>query len=318
MIRPYRLQDVLSVRRLKRRGVWLNLFYWLVQGQNPVLTGLIAPVPWHGAGLASFVWRQNRSATGFVQMLKRPNRPEADLLFITPDLGQQADAEMIQLKLLTYCIRNAGQHGIRRLYASLPRDSAQIDEMAGLGFAVYSNEDIYRLKRPPADASPANGRIRTQNDKDAWWLRRLYSLYTPAPVQQAEGMADRDSSPTALPVPWWELSQQRSYVLVEKGDVLGGIQIVSGRRGHWLFLYGDPADSQCSKALIRQGLHVLAGNRWPVYCAARDYQGGRQAVLEDSGFELYTSRSRLVKHTTIKIKAAEMAPAPSLVAERST
>ena len=68
--------------------------------------------------------------------------------------------------------------------------------------------------------------------------------------------------------------------------------------------------------LIQQGLHEMAGNRWPVFCAVRDYQGGMQAVLFDHGFEPYTRRSRLVKHLAVRVKVTEPATVSAMVVER--
>ena len=58
MIWPFGLRDVLPVQSLQRDGVWLDLFHYLLLRRNPLATALIAPVPWVGTGLASYVWRQ--------------------------------------------------------------------------------------------------------------------------------------------------------------------------------------------------------------------------------------------------------------------
>jgi hypothetical protein len=238
------------------------------------------------------------------------------VLFVAPDLEQLDAHGQVWRELLAYCMRSAAGQDIRRLFASLPRDTVEIDTLAELGFAVYSHQDVYRLARAGSTATPVDQRMRPQSEADAWWLRRLYSLYTPAPVQHAEGMNEGDE-PTAMPLAWWELSHQQSYVLVEGGEVQGGVQVVSGRRGHWLLLYGDHSHAERMNVLIQQGLHSLAGNRWPVHCAVRDYQGGLPAVLADHGFQLLTSRSQLVKHMLATAKAPERTAVPSLVLERS-
>lgn len=317
MIRSFRLRDVLAVRRLQAEGVWLNLYHYLLQRRSPLLMALISPIPWRGTGLASYVWEQGHRVLGFTQMLRRSGRPEADLLFIAPGLGESPDGQEIWQGLLAYCTHSARQQGIRRLFASLARDSAEIKALVREGFAVYSHQDIYCIRRISAARVRADGRFRRQRGEDGWWLRRLYSLYTPAPVQHAEGM-NGSEEPTAAAFPWWELSWQRGYVLVEGGEIIGGVQVVSGRRGHWLLLQGDHGNRELVSKLLQQGLHVLSGKPQPVYCAVRDYQGGLRAVLEDHGFEHLASRSQLVKHVVASARVPEPAAVPALALEQSS
>lgn len=315
MIRPFGLRDVLAVRALQRKGVWLDLFHHLLLRRSALATAMIAPVPWVGTGLASYVWEGDGQLQGFVQMLRRPGREEADLLFVTPEADQSAGAAA-WTKLLSFCIQDAGQHAMRRLFASLPIDSAAGDVLAALGFATYSNEDVFKLSRstPAVDAAPAPG-LRARRAEDIWWLRRLYSIYTPLPVQHSEGLNEGDQS-TALSLAWWELVDQQSYILDEAGEILGGVQLVSGRGGHWLLLHGDPGDGPLMATLVGQGLRAAAGRRQPVYCAARDYQGGLRATLQDAGFEPYARRARMVKHIAVRVRAAEPVAAPAMAVER--
>lgn len=315
MIRPFGLRDLLAVRSLQRDGVWLDLFHHLLLRRSALATALIAPVPWVGSGLASFVWTPAQRAQGFVQMLKRPGRHEADLLFLAPHLQQTPYGRPAWEKLLVACIAEAGAQGLRRLFASVPDAPAEIDALTSLGWALYSKEDVYVLARPahPAPAQP-DLPLRPRRPEDVWWLRRLYSIYTPQPVQHAEGYKDDEQG--SLPLAWWELTNQSSFVMDDQGDVLGGVQLVSGRRGHWLLLHGDPGDSALMAAVVRHGIAASGNGRWPMYCAVRPYQGGLAAVLADHGFESFTRRARLVKHVAMRVKAAEPVTAPNLVIER--
>lgn len=308
MIRPFGLRDMQAVRKLQVDGVWLDLHHYLSQRRTALQTALISPVPWWGTGLASYVLENTQGVQGFVQMLKQPGGQAADLLFLTPSSARRADAAPILETLLAHCVASAGDHGVRRLFASLPIRSADIEIFAVLGFAIYSNETIWRLD---AFDVVADAGLRRQQPDDAWWLRRLYSLYTPAPVQQAEGWCDKDE-PIKAPA-WWEMGHYASYVLERNAEIVGAVDVVSGRRGHWIMLHGDPGDSVTMSLLLQQGLHSLDKSRWPVYCAVRDYQGGLSAVLQDQGFTPFLQCARLVKHLVARVKTPELAPVPSLV-----
>ncbi len=316
MIRPFGLSHILTVRKLQRTGVWLDLFHYLLLRRSALATAMIAPVPWVGTGLASYVWEADGSVQGFIQMLRRPGRQEADVLFLAPATGVQQQSATAWTKLVSYCIQDAGQHDLRRLFASLPIESADIDLLTALGFSTYSNEDIFVLNRPRRSNSTQQvAGLRPRQAEDVWYLRRLYGIYTPMPVQHSEGLND-GMSPTALSLAWWELADQQAYVLVEGGDIVGGVQLVSGRGGHWLLLHGDPGNGPQMATLVRQGLNVVSGKRRPVYCAVRDYQGGLRATLQDAGFEPFSRRARMVKHVAVRVRVAEPVTVPGMVAER--
>lgn len=316
MIRPFGLRDVLAVRSLQRDGVWLDHFHYLLLRRSALATALIAPIPWVGTGLASYVWSHQQRVHGFVQMLKRPGRHEADLLFVAPRLERSSHGPLAWETLLAGCIAEAGAQGLRRLFASVPDSDAEIDVLAGLGFMVYTKEDVYVLPKPPrAVTSPPDSHLRPRRPEDVWWLRRLYSIYTPQPVQHAEGHNNGDGQ-VFLPLAWWELTNQSSFVVDDKGDVSGGVQLVSGRRGHWLLLHGDPGDAKLMATVLRHGIAAANGSRWPMYCTVRPYQGGLAAVLQDHGFQIFARRSRVIKHLAARVKAAEPVTVPSLVIER--
>ncbi|MEZ4769161.1 MAG: hypothetical protein R2844_12145 [Caldilineales bacterium] len=316
MIRPFGLRHILKVRALQRTGIWLDLFHCLLLQRSALATAMIAPVPWVGTGLATYVWDTGGSVKGFIQMLRRPGRQEADLLFLAPAVDSQSETATAWTKLVSYCVQDAGQHDMRRLFASLPVDSAAIDLLTALGFATYSNEDVLVLNRPPRIAAPQQvAGLRPRSAEDVWWLRRLYGIYTPLPVQHSEGLND-GAGPTALSLAWWELADQQGYVVDQGGDITGGVQLVSGRGGHWLLLHGDPGNGPLMATLVRQGLSAVAGKRRPVYCAVRDYQGGLRATLHDAGFEPYDRRARMVKHLAVRVKATETVTVPGMVAER--
>jgi hypothetical protein len=313
VIRPFGLRDMLAVRKLQRSGVWLDLFHYLLLRRSALTTAFIAPVPWVGTGVASYVCEVDGNIQGFIQLLRRAGRHEADVVFLAPDIDLHATTTWTEL--LTYCIQDAGQHDIRRLFASLPVDSAAIDVMAALGFASYAHEDVFELSRPTPGAAPQDGVVmRPRQPDDVWWLRRLYSIYTPLPVQHSEGLSD-GAGATELPLAWWELTHQQSYVLYDGDDICGGVQLISGRGGHWLLLHGDPGNGKQMAALVQQGLQAADGRR-RVYSAVRDYQGGLRATLQDAGFQPVARRRRLVKHLVVRVRAADPIPVAGMAVER--
>src|SRR5665811_1099759 len=98
MIRPFALADILLVYRLQNDGVPLAIEHILSHPRPPLWLALTAPWPWAGRGVASYVLKersQGRQMKGFVQLLKRAARPEADLLHIAPAHAVAPDGDPI-------------------------------------------------------------------------------------------------------------------------------------------------------------------------------------------------------------------------------
>ena len=102
-----------------------------------------------GTGLASYVWAPMQQVQGFVQMLKRPGRHEADLLFLAPRLEQSPNGQAAWESLLSACVAEASAQALRRLFVSVPEGRAEIDVLASLGFMVYTSEEVFVLSSPP-------------------------------------------------------------------------------------------------------------------------------------------------------------------------
>ncbi len=310
MIRPFVLRDSLLVRRLQRRGVQLDMDRALIHARSPLWLALTTPIPWQMNGVATYVLRsrlRDRKLEGFIQVQKRWGRAEASLTFLAPDLGAEHAVE-IWRRLLHHCCQKAGENGVQRLYASLPDDVEELGVFRDAGFSLYAREEIFRLKWPKASGDPPAGGVRPAYEADAWQLKRLYAQHTPRLVQLAEGALGGDHEPPFLVSV--EGANVQGYVAVEDQEIVGFVQVMSGRDGHLLRLWGDTMDSMRMARLLGWGIGVASqAPVRPVYCAVRDYQGGLQALLEENGFEYIGHRARLVKH----IVRAERVPAANAV-----
>jgi hypothetical protein len=324
VIRPFALKDVLLVRRLQRASAALAVEHILTHPQAPVWIALTAPWPWAGVGIATYVLNEDGAVgplTGFVQLIKRASRPEADVLHIAPALatadGQDEIGEAIWDRLLTYCTRAAGGHGLQRIFASIPDGGPEEACLRIAGYSLYTRETICRLAVVPQARDLPPG-FRPQLPQDSWALQRLYTHGTPRLVQQAEGaLTGEVGSP---PLSWWEPDRWQGIVWEPAGEVRGAVQIHMGRAGHWLRVWGtNTLAARELRALVEQGLRAIAtgadGQRsaCPVYVTVRDYEVGLSGVLTGFGFAPYVSRARFVKHTTALVQR----PAASAVSART-
>ncbi len=297
MIRPFGLSDSLLVRSLQSQGVQLDMDQALVRARSPLWTALMAPLLWPVNGIATYVLRarvHNEQLSGFIQIQKRPDRSEADLVFLSPDLGIEGASETWR-RLLHYCCQKAADNGVQRLYASLPDDAEGLGLFRNAGFSLYAREELFRLIPLAAHNEPPADDIQMLRKADHWQLKRFYTQYTPQLVQLAEGAMGGENKPPFLTDVEWASVQ--SYALVKGGEISGVVQVLSGRDGHLLRLWGDTMNSAYMARLLNWGIAVASRRSLqPVYCTVRDYQGGLQPLLEELGFEHVGRRVRLVKY----------------------
>jgi len=313
MIRPFGLNDVWLVRRLQHSGMPMAIEHMLTHPRDPLWTALTAPWPWAGRGVATFVLNEEAGGqrlNGFVQLMERAARPEADLLHLAPalapDLADDAPTATIWMRLLNHCSMAAAAHGLQRIFASIPDGAPGQANLKDAGFSLYTREMIYRLAGS-LDGNPQAG-FRQQGPGDGWALQRLYTRNTPRLVQQAEGAL---SGEVGSPIfSWWEPDSWQGLVWEPAGEVRGAVQVHIGRAGNWMRLWGTTGLAMREqRALIEQGLRLITSRPMPkrqralpVYVTVRDYEIGLSGALSGFGFAPYIDRARFVRHTTAPIR----------------
>jgi len=315
LIRSFSLRDSWCLHRLARRSTPLQIEQHLVRHRSPLWTAVSAPLPWHGAGAATFMHLGGADAQGFVQALKRPRRAEADILCMAPAPGQSKHQDAIGLALLTHLIAHAGGHGIQRLFLCLPSDDPALAIAQQSGFVAYIQETLFQLPAATPAAPPAGG-IRRQRQEDSFALQRLHNTYTPPLVQQAEGTLVRsDDAATPLDLHfWWQPEHSRGYVYEGQEGIAAAAFVRQGRNGHWLRLLGGAAALDAVDQLLARCLYdLIQAAPQPIYCALRPYQSSFGPLLRQHGFTPGPSLTRLVKHTTSFVKQPAPVPARELI-----
>ncbi|PKO23915.1 MAG: hypothetical protein CVU38_01475 [Chloroflexi bacterium HGW-Chloroflexi-1] len=324
MIRPFGITNIPQVWDLQRSSAVLAIEHALTHPQEPLWIALTAPWPWAGVGVATYVLDargENEPMAGFVQLMKRTARPEADLLYLAPALPtastSNAVGEEIWRRLLAHgCLAAAG-HGLQRVFASIRDHGPEPACLKEAGFSLYTRETIYRLATAPPASEQLTG-FRPQLPQDSWALQRLYTRSTPRLVQSAEGaMTGEVGSP---PLSWWEPDRWQGVVWEPAGEVRGVVQVHIGRAGHWLRIWGtNMLAARELRALIDQGLRSIATTRsrgarkpLPVYATVRDYEIGLSGALTGLGFAPYVDRARSVKHTPPAVRESLPATLPAL------
>jgi hypothetical protein len=317
VIRPFQFGDIVLIQRLGRQSTRLNTVQALLQPQSAIWASLSAIIPWNDAKVTTYVLQQQGHGLvgiGYLQVQKRPGRPEAEIICLAPGLETAHGHPVIWEKLLAYYNAVAAQQQIARIYVDVPDQPLPVNTFSHVGFRTYTRQSIWRLARHELTAHPhpTTTEIRPQHKADEWALRRLYARTVPQSVQMAEG--GNSASSTKPPIlEWWQAGACSSYVLEQQGGVVGAIQIIQGQRGNWLQLWADfyNPDTHVVHQLIRHGLMVVAQQavHQPVYIGVCDYHGGLGTLLTDYGFAPITDRAKMVRQVMQWIREPAMEPA---------
>jgi hypothetical protein len=319
VIRPFQFGDVFLIQRLGRQSAKLDAVQSLLQPQSAIWASLSALVPWNEAKANTYVLRQQGHGLvgiGYLQARKRPGRPEVEITSLAPALDTARGHPAIWEKLLSHYNSIAAQQQVARIYVDVPDQPLPVNTFSHVGFRTYTRQSIWRLARHELTTypHPITAKIRPQNKADEWALRMLYARTVPQSVQSAEGT--NGPTPATPPIlDWWQVGACGNYVLEQRGDVLGCVQIVHGERGYWLQLWADfyNPDSYVVHQLLRHSLATIAQRNAykPIYVGVCDYHGSLGALLADYGFAPITDRAKMVRPVMQWVR--ELTLEPSLI-----
>lgn len=307
--------DLRALAELASHGMELDLERARLSAASPLTDALASRVPFSNMGAETFVLYSNgrkQRALGVVQARPRRNRPEADITFIAPALDYDPDAVTTWYRLLAEATRGLGELGCQRIYAQVPAGNGAEEVFRQAGFVVFTREDIYSLDPERTDPLWGDGQsgaetatsLRRMRKRDGWSVLRLYNALTPRSVQHAEAMLTTEGAPGELE-DWWENSNGTSYVFERDGQVVGIVRVTRGRLASWVRLHLHPDALRFADDLVAETVALVSKTRArPIYVGVRDYEGGIRAALCAAGFELQMTRSHMVKHTTVRVRAA--------------
>jgi len=303
VIRPFQFSDIFLIQRLGRQAAKLNLVEALLQPQSAFWASLSAAIPWNDAKVTTYTLRQQGHGLirlGFLQVRKRGARPEAEIIRLAPDLDSALGHPAIWEKLLAHYTSVAAQQQIVRLYVEAPDQPLTVHTLSHVGFRSYARQTIWRLPHHQlaGRAYSISAAIRPRVKADDWALQQLYMRTVPETVQMAEGM---HSDPPVKPplLEWWGAGICSSFVLEERQEISGALQVVQGTRGVWLQLWANmnSPDTTVVHQLLRYGLTLVQKRELnlPVYVGVCDYHGGLSSILADYSFAPVTDRVKLMR-----------------------
>ena len=213
---------------------------------------------------------ENNQQLGLAQTRTRPDRPEQDIIFLSPALTHGNGSHAIWQRLLSNVCIKAGESGHHRIYARIDNsteDALQI--FRHVGFSSYTQEHIFLL----SDAILACNKtediyLRKQTSADSWSLQRLYAAITPRKVQVAEGLAQGQ----------WQISnhlfrhhgQRLGFVWESDGEILAVFHVYTGKKGCWFKMLIHPDVMLQTQQLLGTFLSMFGHVQGKsIYCSLR-------------------------------------------------
>jgi hypothetical protein len=297
------------VYRLQGKGLALDLKRGLIQPKSPLREAWLAYLTQQAMGQPTYVSFDPHFGEAFVQVRFRPHQAAADVAFMAPSLDDSRNATDAWTSLLDgACAETAGR-GIQRLFASLPESGAEIEVFHHAGFRPYASEDLYR-RLPDAEVLPGGQELSVRSREPDDWpaMQRLCVAITPQQVRQAEG---------GITLAGGGGSGCQQYVVPGDGEdeLLAAFTLCTGGLANWLRMVVHPEAGEILDGLLLQAMGLLSNEPpKPLYCNVRRYEGGVRSALDAAGFELFASRSLLVKHTLAWVKSPAFEAVPARAA----
>ena len=302
MIRPFSLRDLPLVRRLSERGTLLHAEAALTRRCHPLRGALLNIVSQRDS--ATYIWREEKgSSAGFVQLYLPDHQPFAHLLCLgaTPPGGTTAATGSINEKAWLSLLEGAtvamGRRGVHSLIAEVEESGPELSILRRAGFAVYTRQDIWVLRRPQrvdGDRPRGDALLERARSVDRWEVEWLYANTVPPLIQLVEPAPPKNG---------------QIWILRETGELTAFAQIRNGSKATWIQFYIHPGAHEQAENIVRAAVALVDGlTKGDVYCCVRRYQSWLQHALVENGLERRSSQAVMVKHiaTPAQEKSGEL------------
>ncbi len=267
-------------------------------------------------GLWGAIARRLRADDGALVIVKAGNRPIvfADFRPEMPDFRWNAIAVGIEpnvldpaetlLRAIEVSVREAGNHGVKRLYTRVPTDSPIANAFMRAGFHPYAQETVYVSERPSQLSRGIP--LRAQDRSDTWSIHQLYNRSVPQAVLQAEAYTSHR----------WDLPEGRTATgAVVHGSLLEMdhqvdiyMRTMSSADRHLIDLLYRPESFNLVGEVLDWTLQTLQRQRSAkrVFVPVRSYAQEVEHELLARGFRPWNHQTLMLKYTTVPVRAASV------------
>lgn len=222
--------------------------------------------------------------------------------------------------LIELAIQQAGQSGVKRVFASADPGGPAYQSLRSNGFEPYESLFVLTGALPSALAQQHPAGMRRQLNSDVWSVHQLYHRVTPPAVQFAEALTsnewDLDSQS------WWKKATSPNHLpisyVIEDTNGISGYCRVEKRHGRSMitFMLAPHSSAHVTAFLSAAARDAGVGANDVVQIVVPGYAMEHVGELRRSGFPVTWERTRLVKHTTVPIVVRPQLVPVSSVDER--
>ncbi len=214
------------------------------------------------------------------------------------------DPSPVWEEILLAGVRQAGMHGVKRLYAQATAGTTAHVALRGAGFTPYATETIYIADSPRTLGAEVS--MREQESTDTWAIHQLYNASVPRDVLYAEALTSHAwdivnaRRPGAPHTSGWLVEDQSGVGAYVRIDSVGG--------AHGIEVTFPPNAVKRGAALLDAVLRKLRLEKRinRVYVAVRGYQQEIEPALVRLGFAPGLTQELLVRYTAVHIRAVTM------------
>lgn len=294
--RPFQLNDLPLMVRLKRRGISLDSESYLARGLHTLEDAALSRLPLADLGTPTLLARYGHAST-FGQFRHQAGDSHAHIVFIAPALTDSSDESLegAWLHLLDALAKAAARRGAHMIYADVAENSAVFTVLRQAGYAPYAQQELWRRPPGPVPGGPS-WTLRRAVPQDAFSIRQMHAAAVPRLARQAD----------PLPAP-------SGWVAMNGETLCGYLAVNAGSRGVYLKPYLHPDAEPHAQAILAAGLAALpATTQLPIYCRVHGYQGWLGGALEALGFTPWARQTIMVKHTSVRVKHPAFDPLPAM------
>lgn len=211
------------------------------------------------------------------------------------------DDDPIVIGLVQHAIRDAGFHGVKRLYAKVDVESPVRPTLRAMGFAPYGRQTILASGSIPV--LPGGNSVRTLEQADVWSVHQLYIHTTPRDVQYAEAFTSHN----------WDVGtihrdrghDGQAWIITRDFVAIAYARAVTHGDAHVIDFMIAPEWRDLLPDLLAQVFRALSSrSSRRIYVSVRAYQQEEIALLESFGLVPQVEQELSVRYTTASVRSS--------------
>ncbi len=304
MVRSFLFHDTINFCRYRDYRLPLSTEAHVLAKPTFLFLAWNEKLPWREPKSFTYHW-QEASWHGFLQMLRRDGRPEADILFLQPHPAAATDLRLTWAENLALIGEKSGQQGLQRLFVTIPVGDDALSTFYDAGFSRYSRQTILNASPLPTGRQVLLDpwHIRPGYEVDRWAINRFLQRHIPPVILSVENGRTGEFLPFAAS----SVVIGRQLLLLE-GDTLRGLASLRiGRVGSWARFVMTAEGIAFLPALLTGVIeqHSAMAGQKPLYLAVRQYQPDILRGLQEMCFTPLLEEEQLVKYLMQPVRDTE-------------